>query len=103
MDKYYTSQWRVLNVPKTVFAEGEAVHVPYFGISGVRVVGRLFNWEVEAMPQVGYKNINGDFVASTQVPLNFAGRVTVHVEEVEKNMTCAGTKLELHRGERKIM
>jgi len=90
-------------VPQVVFVEGETSRWRPEGQPGVRVVGKLYNWDWESMPEpVGDGHLIDweHFINSTRIPLNFVGRVKVVMGE---NATCHGVKLGLHRSGKEIM
>jgi len=100
----YYSRWEKKSVPKMLFVEYDSGGL--FGSyweagrqrNDYRVVGRLYNWDYESMPQPN--NHLGEELLNASVPLHFEGRVTV---TMRGNGTCNGVKLALYNGERKIM
>lgn len=99
--KYYARGVKK-SVPQTMFVEGEsggggANKQP---AGSLKVVGKLYNWDYDEVPEPEAEIIDEAFINSTRVPLNFEGRVKVGVEG---NGTCRGVRLELYRRDRKIM
>jgi len=88
------------SVPMSVFVEGESVGDWRGDSPSIKLVGRLYNWDYEAMPQRPKEHEETYANSTTKVALHFDGRVKVGVGE---HHFCSGARLALHRAGRKIM
>jgi len=95
MDNLHSWWFGRNGVPKVMVVEG-GVWGLFSDQPGIKVVGRLYNWDYDTKPMESEEFFNG----SRKVPLYFDGRVEVHVRE---NVTCKGAKLAIYRGGKEIM
>lgn len=102
----YFSRTEKKSVPQTMLVDGKTSSKQQ---PGIRVVGRLFNWEWESMPEPSpSQTIDQAFINSTRIPLNFVGRVKVGVEETValsggERFSCHGVKMALYRNESEVI